>query len=399
MSSLLTGAALLNAGLAPGSLDFCAGATLLALLVGLARCVLGALNGGALVRRLPHTILDGFVCGACWLVVATQLPVILGVMPPPDMHYLAAGAWLLSRPGLWQAGPLLLAAATAGCLLGCKRIHPLLPGAVVATLLGCAASLAGLPVGQSVGALSAGLPQLHDPRALPWHLLPQLASAAAAISVAGVAEACAIGSRFAATDGEAWDATKELKSQGAACLAAAAFGGFPVAGSLSRSSLARTAGARTQAAHLWTAAAVLAFLPFGAPMLAVLPKAVLGGLVATAVFPVLTPASGLGLTRAMRRKVERVLHLGAPQAAPPTTANGDAPVRRHRHVAHRLTEALLGWATLVCTLIAGKRLELGFEAGLALAALLALCQSAAHVLQDARTRWAPRTAGAAVAAA
>ena len=368
MSSLLTSAALLSCGLQPGSAAFCGGATLLALLVGCLRVALSLLNGGSLIRRLPPSILDGFVCGACWLVAATQLPVILGASPPPGMHYLAAAVWLLMRPQLWQPGSLLLAIATAGCLLGCKRIHPLLPGAVVATLIGCAASALGLPVGESVGAITAGLPALADPRNLPWHLLPQLAGAAAAITIAGVAEACAIGSRFALLDGERWDPNKELGSQGAACLASAAFGGFPVAGALSRTSLARAAGARTQLSHVFTAVAVLLFLPLGAPLLAVLPKAVLGGLVATAVFPVLRPSSGLSLTRAMLETVERAA----------TREEVQTPVRRRQHIWRRISHLALGWTTLVCTLIAGKRLELGLEAGLALAALLAAAQAVAQ---------------------
>ena len=357
---------MLTAGLSPGSPEFVAGASLLALLVGALRCTLGALNGGRLVRLLPHTVLDGFVCGACWLVVATQLPNILGAAPPPDMHYLAAAAWLLVRPGLWQVGTLALSAFTAVSLLGCKRIHPLLPGAVIATLVGCVASTAGLPVGDTVGSVSAGFPQLIDPRTLPWHLVPQLASAACAISVAGVAEACAIGSRFAAQDRESWDATKELGSQGAACLVAGAFGGFPVAGSLSRSSLARTAGARTQASHVWTALAVLAFLPLGAGLLSSLPKAVLGALVATAVAPVLKPSPGLALTRGMREQAKRLVHIA------PTPPNA----RPHARLLHHLAETFLGWATLLCTLVAGKRLELGFEAGIGLALALALAQAA-----------------------
>jgi SulP family sulfate permease len=345
MSSLLTGAALAGAGLAPGTPLFAGAASVLAAAVGALRLALAAANGGALLALLPHTVLDGFVCGACWLVFATQVPVIVGAAAPPGAHFLAAAAWLLARPAAWQPGCVACAAATVACLLGGRRLHLLFPGAVVATLLGCAAAAAGLPVGPTVGAVQAGLPVPIDPRSLPWHLLPALLPAAAAIAVAGVAEAAAIGARFAADDSEPWSCNRELLSQGAACLAAAAVGGFPVAGSLSRTSLARTAGAATQRAHAITGAAVLLFLPLGAQLLAALPRAVLGGLVAVAVLPLLRPSPRLLLTRR------------APGAGWP------------------LRDLALGWTTLVVTLAASPRLELGLEAGLLLAMALAALQA------------------------
>jgi SulP family sulfate permease len=76
--------------------------------------------------------------------------------------------------------------------------------------------------------VQAGLPRLLHPAALPWHLLPALLPAGAAIAVVGFAEASAIASRFAAEDDEPWDCNRELVSQGAANLASAAFGGFSV---------------------------------------------------------------------------------------------------------------------------------------------------------------------------
>ena len=89
-------------------------------------------------------------------------------------------------------------------------------------------------------------------------------------------------------------------SQGTACLVAGAFGGFPVGGSVSRTSLARLAGAQSRLAQAVTGACVLAFLCVGGPILAYLPKAVLGGLVSVAVYPLLKPSDSL-LARARAR--------------------------------------------------------------------------------------------------
>ena len=104
---------------------------------------------------------------------------MLGTSPPPGLHHVMGAIWILCRPWTWAWGTILTAVGTVICLLGGKRLHPLFPGAVVATLLGCAAAGAGLPVGATVGAVTAGIPQLVDPRLLPWHLLKELAAAAA----------------------------------------------------------------------------------------------------------------------------------------------------------------------------------------------------------------------------
>jgi SulP family sulfate permease len=348
LSSLLTGAALTGINLVPGTPDFAAAASVLAAVVGCVRVAMGLLRGGTLIQLLPQTVLDGFVLGACWLVLATQVPVILGAAPPPGMHFISGAFWLLARPWLWQPGCIVTAAATVGCLLGGKRIHPLFPGAVVATLLGCAASVVGLPVGNTVGAVSAGLPSPVNPASLPWHLLPQLAVAGAAIAVAGIAEAVAIGSRFAKEAGQEWDCNRELISQGACNLLVAAFGGFPVAGSLSRTSLGRTAGATTQRAHFFTGIAVCIFLPLGAALLSALPKAVLGGLVATAVMPLLKPSPSLLLNLTARQRKRLALW----------------PIR----------DLFLGWTTCAVTLGASPHLEVGLETGLVLAVALAALQ-------------------------
>jgi SulP family sulfate permease len=340
LSSLLAGTAI--SGLHCGAADAAGAASLLALGVGAVRVLLGSARAGRLLVLIPVAVLEGFVSAACCLVFATQLPVILGAAPPPDMHFLSGAAWLLARPALWQPGCLACAAATVACLLGGKRLHPLFPGAVVATLLGCAAVTAGLPVGATVGAVSAGMPQFVSPATLPWHLAPALAPATVAIGIAGVAEAAAVGRRFAREAGHEWDFSREVLSQGTANLGVALFGGFPVSGSLSRTSLSRTAGASSQLAHAITGLAVLAVLPLGAQLLAALPRAVLGGLVAVSVLPLCMPGESM---------------------------LADASLR----------DAGLGWATLVATMVASPRLELGLLAGLGLTAAAAAVQAVAEI--------------------
>ena len=337
LTSLLTAASLDAAGLQSGTALYIGGATILAYVVGATRCILGALNLGDLAMRLNPAVLDGFMLAVVWTVAASQVPVILGVAHGPGMSYLHAAASCIAQPHGWQLGQLAVAALTAICLTRGKRIHPLFPGALVACALGCLLSSLNVPVGPTVGHIAATLPSLVPPASLPWHLLPALAAPGVAIAVAGFAESAGISSRFAAEDGEPWDCSRELLAHGASNLLVAAVGGFPVSGSLSRTSLGRAAGATSQRAHLVTGLAVLLVLPFGAALLASLPRATLGGLVICAMAPLMTPPPAMRLS-----------------------AVGAGPRRG----------ALLGWATCLASLACSPRLELGLLCGVLLSAVL-----------------------------
>ena len=336
LTSLLTAASLDAIGLQSGTALYVGGATILAYVVGATRCILGALNLGEVAMRIHPAVLDGFMLAVVWTVAASQVPVILGVSPGSGMSYLHAAVSCLAQPQKWQLGQLAVAALTALCLTKGRRIHPLFPGALAACALGCLLSSLKLAVGPTVGSISATMPSLLTPSSLPWHLLPALAAPGVAIAVAGFAESAGISSRFAAEDGETWNCSRELLAHGASNLLVAAIGGFPVSGSLSRSSLGRAAGATSQRAHLVTGLAVLLILPFGAALLTSLPRATLGGLVVCAMAPLMTP-----------------------------------PVAMRLSPGAELTRGvLLGWATCLASLACSPRLELGLLSGVLVSAVL-----------------------------
>jgi SulP family sulfate permease len=162
-----------------------------------------------------------------------------------------------------------------------------------------------------------------------------LAVPGAAIAVAGFAESAGISARLAAEDGEPWDCRRELLAHGASNLLVAAVGGLPVSGSLSRTSLTGAPGATSQRAHFVTGLAVLLVLPFGAALLSSLPRTTLGGLVVCAMAPLMPPPPAMRLSAVLE-------------------------LRR---------SAIVGWATLVASLVCSPRLELGLLCGLLLSAV------------------------------
>ena len=182
-------------------------------------------------------------------------------------------------------------------VFGGRRLHALFPGVLVAAVAAIVYSKASGYGGPIVGALPTGLPPVSVD--LPWGEVPALLLSGTVIAVVGYAEAGSIARAFAAEDRERWDSDKEFVSQGAANVAAAFSGGFPVGGSFSRSSLNRLAGGRSRWSGAVTGVFVLLALLF-AGVLEPLPKAILGATVVAAVLPLIRPRRILALWRPSR---------------------------------------------------------------------------------------------------
>jgi len=279
LTALLTLGALLP--LAPtGTPEYVALAILLALVVGVTRVLVGVFRAGGVAYLMSQPVLMGFTSGAAILILSSQLPGALGATGTPGGGVLQNAIWALAHPGSWETTSLVLAVATVAVTLGGRKIHPLVPGVLIATLGGLAYAMVTGYAGPTVGEVPRGFPT--PTLDLPWTMLPALVVPGIVIALVGFAEAASISRTFAAQDREPWDPNREFVGQGLANLASGLSGGFPVGGSFSRSSINRLAGARSRWSGAVTGAVVLAFLPF-AWVLAPLPRAILSAIVISAV--------------------------------------------------------------------------------------------------------------------
>lgn len=259
----------------PQSSDYIALAALLALLVGMMRMALGLLGLGRVAYVLSEPVLMGFTTGAAVLIVSSQLPKIFDVETTAD-GVLAAAWQALSSPGDWQGGALAFSALTLLAIYGGRRLHRLFPGVLAAVIVGVVISELLDYGGSVIGELEGGFVPLSA--SFPWDAAPDLAVPAVIIALTGFAESSSIARTFAAADRLGWNANREMFAQGAANVASAFSGGFPVDGSFSRSSLNRFAGAASPWAGAITGALVLAALPL-TPLFEPLPSAILGTIV------------------------------------------------------------------------------------------------------------------------
>lgn len=278
LTSLLTLGALLPLA-AAGSQEFVALAGLLALVVGGVRLLVGLFRLGWVAYLLSQPVLVGFTSAAAILIIGSQLPGALGVDPGLDGVGKEA-LWALFHPAAWEPAAVVLSVGTALLMVGSRRIHPAVPGVLLASLLGLGFSvLTGYP-GPKVGEVPVALSFLSAP--FPWSHLPSLVLPGVVIALVGFAEAASVSLTYATKERVPWDPDREFVSQGVANLASGIAGGFPVGGSFSRTSLNHLAGGRTRWSGFVAGAVVLLFLPFSS-VLAPLPKAVLAAVVISAV--------------------------------------------------------------------------------------------------------------------
>lgn len=252
-------------------------AALLAVTVGVVRLTVGLGGGGPIAYLMSQPVVASFTSAAAILIVASQIPTLLGV-EVEGANPLVTAFRALRDPASWSWVDLILGTLALTAMLGGRRVSPFFPGALLAVI---AATAWSTYVGYD-GSLVGNVPvQLKVETELPWSDLGSLLLPAVVIALVGFAEPAAIARRYAAEERKPWDSNKEFIGQGLANVAAGFAGGYPVGGSFSRSALNRLAGARTRWSGACTGVVLIAMLPFTSA-LAPLPKAVLAGIVIAA---------------------------------------------------------------------------------------------------------------------
>ena len=138
------------------------------------------------------------------------------------------------------------------------------------------------------GHIPSGLPHLTLPNldASIWY---ELAPGALAIVLVGYAEALGAAKAAAIQSGGDIDPNQELVAHGPANILSGLFGGFLVVGSLSKTSVAMAAGARSQVANLVAAMFCLLTLIWLTPLFQNMPEPVLAAIVIAAMLHLTKP--------------------------------------------------------------------------------------------------------------
>jgi high affinity sulfate transporter 1 len=256
-------------------------AATLAIAVGLLCIVAWATRLGFLADLLSRPVLIGYLAGVALIMMVDQLPKLTGVDTAGSTFFPQLWSFVRNLADVHPA-TVVFASVALAFLFAVARYVRAVPGPLLVVVLGTAAVAAlglddrhGIRV---IGDVPAGLPGLAVPDLTE---LPHLVVPALGVLLVGYTDFILTARAFAdrAPGADTLDTNQEFLAMGAVNVGAGMVHGFPVSSSASRTALASSSGARSQAYSLAAAAAVLAVLLFLSPLLSRTPKAVLGALV------------------------------------------------------------------------------------------------------------------------
>ncbi|MCA9607132.1 MAG: SulP family inorganic anion transporter [Myxococcales bacterium] len=262
---------------------------LLALIVGALQVAMGSLRLGVLVDYISIPVVVGYITGAGILIAAGQLHHLTGTP--------GGRGSLIDKVTVWAShlsdanlASVAIGVVTAAGILGLRRLDRRIPGALLvpsamtalAFFLDAPARF-GVETIRDLDPIPTGLPPLTIPWRPEGHTyalaeVRALLPAAVAITVLSVVESSAVARAIALKTGQRLDLSFELFGQGAANVASAFFGGYPISGSLARSTLNHRTGAVSRLSGVMMGAFVLVALLGLGPVVNHTPVAALAGL-------------------------------------------------------------------------------------------------------------------------
>ena len=275
---------------AQGTASFNSLTSALAILIGVFFLLFGALRMGWVAAFIPTPVMRGFIEGLVCVTIIGQVPHLLGIDGTSGNFFTKLWYLLRHLPDVVTA-PALTGLLSLLAMQVLHRFAPRIPAALVLAVV--ATILVGVFHGETagvrvVGDLPSGLPYITMPELDPaelWDLVP----GALAIVLVGYAEALGGAKAAALQSGDDIDPNQELVAHGPANILSGLFGGFLVVGSLSKTSVAMAAGARTQLANLTAAAFCLLTLVLLTPLFRGMPHPALAAIVIAAMLHLSKP--------------------------------------------------------------------------------------------------------------
>jgi len=282
----------------PGSEAYLLWAIKLGFVVGITLLVLRAINFGAVISFLSHAVVSGFITAAAILIIANQVPALIGIGAPSATNVLTVVQHIGNEMSNFNGVTLTFGTGAVILLWFCRSrledwlvrlglsadwINRLTKSApmyavVISVVFVFFGSLDKEFDVSVVGTIPATLPIVQF-NGLSMKDIQLLAPSALLIAMVVFMESTSIGSVVASKRREKIEPNDELVGLGVANIGASLFGGFPVAGSFARTVVNHSSGAVTQVASLITAVLVVTTLVWFTPFFYYLPKCILSAII------------------------------------------------------------------------------------------------------------------------
>lgn len=251
----------------------------LTIVVGLVMLTFGLLKFGTIMNFVSNAVMTGFTAGIAMQILSGAIGDVTGYRPSSH-NTLARFVEAFRHITEWALTPCLVALATVGVWGVFRLLKPLAALATLFALVLVTVSVTLLGVDVIRVGDIASIPNSFPPFTLPnFSAIPHLIVGGVAIALVGLAQAAGISAAVPNPDHTRVSVSGDFVAQGMANVAGGLFGALPGGGSLSRTAIASSVGARTRwagiFAGLWLAVMVLLAGSAGE----LIPMAVIGGLV------------------------------------------------------------------------------------------------------------------------
>jgi MFS superfamily sulfate permease-like transporter len=253
-------------------------------------------------------VLKGFIVGLALTIIVGQLPKLLGIEKESG-DFFEQLVSVIRHLGDTQGATLAIGVFSLAVVLVLKRVAPVVPGSLVAVIVGVVAVKVfnldehGVAI---VGSIKSGLPSIRLPKELGRDDYLATVASAAGIMLVGFAEGLGAAKTYAARHHYDIDANRELVGLGAANLGAGLCSGMVVNGSLSKTAVNGGAGARSQLSGIFVAVMTILTLLFLTGLFEDLPEATLGAIVIAALIELVDIGSLRRLYRVYDRRLGRI---------------------------------------------------------------------------------------------
>jgi SulP family sulfate permease len=274
-----------------GTAEFNSLTSTLAVLIGFFFLCFGIIRMGWVASFIPTPVMRGFIEGLVYVTIIGQVPHLLGISGGSGNFF--TKLWhVLQHLQDVSVAPAVTGILSLAAMLLLRHLAPAIPAALV--VMAAATIIIGLLGGEATGVhvaghLPSGLPHLTLPN-LDISTLSELVPGALAIVLVGYAEALGAAKAAALQSGGAIDPNQELVAHGPANILSGLLGGFLVVGSLSKTSVATAAGARSQIANLVAAIFTFFTLIFLTPLFRNMPQPALAAIVIAAMLHLSKPS-------------------------------------------------------------------------------------------------------------
>jgi SulP family sulfate permease len=272
----------------------------LAIAAGAVFLIAGLAKMGWISNFMSKAVMAGFITGMAINIIVGQLGHITGIKESSGNTF--QGLWSeLSNISSWNWTSTILGLAALFLIFGIQRFMAMVPAALTAVALGSIYVAVAGPSIELVAKIPKGLPSFTVPTGLSASTWGTLLLGGGVVALVGFSEGWGAEQTIARKTHDELNSDQEFRAYGVGLVGAGLLGGMPVTGSLSKSSAAMTAGAKSQMANIFLAVVVLLTLLVLAPAFQWLPEAVLGAVVINAMWGSANPSKIL-----MLWKIDRV---------------------------------------------------------------------------------------------